>query len=261
MRTVSIQPVHVSLHSHAGAWGWRKVVLLLVLIAHWYFFSYLFNANMKSWFKLHHARGTKQDIMFPLLFSIFLSNTAATALWVAHGSGWRGCDGLDGSCLLHLVFANKLDFSLLCASGVVGVAATVLVLDHGSIQLVQIARSVGPLFTSVWAYLVLNQATTGWPLVCLAATLGGTMLASWQEPSFCLATAVLMFTVNATLTFRNAATKKLLSHFPGQPPSLLAAALLALTSAAGLALVTLLWAATLVLGRSEVLPRDLAVYR
>lgn len=244
---------------HASPWRWRSVLLLAFLIFHWYLFSYFFNANLKTWFKLH--KQGNEDVIFPLLFSIFLSNTAASALWVAYASGRRGCDALSGTCLSQLVFGFKLDFTLLCASGVVGIAATVLVLEHGSIQLVQIARSVGPLFTSLWAYLVLNQPTTGLPLVCLATTLGGTILASWQEPSFCTATAILMFTVNATLTFRNAATKKIISHFHGYSPSLIASALLALTSAAGLLLVTALWFVCLMMGRSAMLPRDLTTHR
>jgi hypothetical protein len=56
-----------------------------------------------------------------------------------------------------------------------------------------------------------------------------------------------MFTVNASLTYRNVATKKFLVLFPSTPPSMLAAALLALTSGAGLVLVTLLWGASLLL--------------
>lgn len=251
------------MHSHhaaSQAWTWRRIGLLAALIINWYLFSYLFNANLKQWFNLH-ASTDGQDTLFPLLFSIFVSNTAASALWVAHAGGWKGCDVLGGTCLSQLVFAHKLDFALLCASGVVGMATTVLVLEYGSIQLVQIARSVGPLFTAFWAYLVLNQATWGAPLICLAATLAGTMLASWREPSFCLMTAVLMFTVNATLTFRNTATKKLLHHFSGHSPSLLAAALLALTSGVGLLLVTVLWFGSLLLGKSAMLPRDLATHR
>jgi hypothetical protein len=75
---------------------------------------------------------------------------------------------------------------------------------------------VGPLFTAVWAYLILEQKTTGAPLACLAVTLAGTALASWQEPTFSTLTFCLMVTINATLTFRNAVTKKVILAFQQQ---------------------------------------------
>ena len=127
----------------------------------------------------------------------------------------------------------------------------------------QVARSVGPLFTALWAYLVLDQSTTGVPLACLAATLAGTALASWKEPSFCALTFFLMLTVNATLTFRNAATKRLLQRFPAQNPALLASVLLTLTSAVGTVAVTMLWGAALAVGHAgaSMLPASLASYR
>lgn len=146
----------------------RKIAFLATLIALWYLFSYLFNSNLKSFFKLHEATS---NTLYPLLFSIFLGNTAATGLWVVQSGGWRGCDVLGGSCLYQLIFSHKLDFTLLCSSGVVGVAATCLVLQYGSIQLVQIARSLGPVFTTAWAYLVLDQviymATISWSVSVL----------------------------------------------------------------------------------------------
>lgn len=245
---------------------WRRGMYLAALIIMWYLFSYLFNANLKHWFRNQAARhagmGTPsdapslglQDALFPLLFSIFLSNTAATAIWVTQTGSGRGCDFLGGHCLTHLVLAHPWEFGLLCLSGVTGVTATVLVLQYGSIQLVQIARSVGPLFTAGWAYLVLSQSTTGSRLACLAVTLAGTVLASWQEPSFCLAAASLMFIVNATLTYRNVATKRFLMLFPHTDSTMLAAVLLALTSAVGLVLTILLWGASLLISLHSFLP-------
>jgi drug/metabolite transporter (DMT)-like permease len=242
---------------------------LAALILMWYLFSYLFNANLKRWFRdqaARHAAATGlstpspnpplglQDALFPLLFSIFLSNTAATALWVLQTGSRHGCELLGTQCLTHLVLTHPWEFGLLCLSGVTGVTATVLVLQYGSIQLVQIARSVGPLFTAGWAYLALNQGTTGARLACLAVTLAGTVLASWQEPSFCLAAASLMFIVNATLTYRNVATKRFLMLLPHVDATTLAGALLALTSAVGLVLTTLLWGSSLLISLHPFVP-------
>ena len=39
---------------------------------------------------------------------------------------------------MQLVFEHQTDFVLLCASGVMGVASTCVVLQFGSIQLVQV---------------------------------------------------------------------------------------------------------------------------
>ncbi|KAL6750052.1 hypothetical protein V8C86DRAFT_2822886 [Haematococcus lacustris] len=252
-------------------WRNNSYTVLISLIVMWYLFSYLFNARLKTWFRVHTTATSltmsadpgeeavlPTNAVFPLLFSIFMSNTAATVLWLVYTDSWRSLCALASLCLLQLTRSHLLDFLLLCSSGIVGVVATVLVLQYGSIQLVQIARSTGPLFTACWAYLSLDQATTGPRLACLAATLAGTMLASWQEPSFCMATAALMFTVNATLTYRNVATKKLLAHFPHCNISSLAAILLALTSAAGLVVVGLLWGGSLMLHQSALMPLDLA---
>ena len=118
---------------HNPAW---KLTLLTLLVAQWYIFSYLFNASLKVWFGEHNG----SDTLFPLLFTIFLANTAATGLWTLHSYGWVGCDVLGGSCLTQLVFEHQTDFVLLCASGIMGVAATCVVLQFGSIQLVQVRR-------------------------------------------------------------------------------------------------------------------------
>jgi hypothetical protein len=61
---------------------------------------------------------------------------------------------------------------------------------------------------------MLDQPTSTTALGCLLMTLAGTVLASWQEPTFCALSAALMFTVNTCLTFRNAATKRILRGFP-----------------------------------------------
>ena len=82
-----------------------------------------------------------------------------------------------------------------------------LILPHGE-GCTQVARSVGPLFTVLLAYLVLDQRTTGIPLACLDVTLAGTALASWQEPTFSMLTFCLMLTINTTLTFRNAPRRR-----------------------------------------------------
>lgn len=74
----------------------------------------------------------------------------------------------------------------------------------------QVLRSMGPMFTAFWAWLILDQATRGRALLCLAIALAGTALASWREPTFSALTLCLMLTVNTTLTFRNAVTKRVL---------------------------------------------------
>eukprot|EP00798_Chlamydomonas_sp_ICE-L_P010629 gene10629-12310_t len=211
-------------------------LILLVLVAIWYLFSYLFNSQLKIWFAQHG----ESDTLFPLLLTIFLANTLATSAWTMYSCS-RERAILGTHFLSQLVVNQPTDFLLLCACGVIGVTATCVVLQHGSIQLVQVARSVGPLFTAFWAYLVLNQSTSGVPLLYLAVTLLGTALASWNEPSFNTTTFLLMLTVNATLTFRNTSTKRIITHHSTHSPTLLASALLALTSAVGLVLVALLW--------------------
>ena len=140
-------------------------------------------------------------------FTVFFSNAAAASLWVIQARRCNGCDAFS-MCVRQMVLPNRLDCLFLCASGLVGVAAGCLVLRQGSVELVQVARSVGPLFTSGWAYLILSQATTGVPMMCLLATLAGTTLASWNEPTFCAATFALIFIINATLTYRNTVTKR-----------------------------------------------------
>ncbi len=131
---------HVSRTSTSSAFArWRQgtawqATVLTLLVAQWYIFSYLFNASLKGWFGTHSGA----DTLFPLLFVIFLANAAATGLWTLHSYGWVGCDVLGGCSLTNLVFDNQTDFMLLCASGIVGVAATCVVLQFGSIQLVQV---------------------------------------------------------------------------------------------------------------------------
>lgn len=60
---------------------------------------------------------------------------------------------------------------------------------------------------------MLDQSTSPAAFAALLLALLGTALASWQEPTFCALSAALMFTVNSCLTFRNAATKRILRRF------------------------------------------------
>ena len=80
--------------------------------------------------------------LFPLLLAIFLSNSLAAGIWVLHGAGCLNSPRAAVSGLVWvaqvLTGSLRLDSVLLCASGAVGIAASCIVLQHGSIQLVQV---------------------------------------------------------------------------------------------------------------------------
>ncbi|KAG1654783.1 hypothetical protein FOA52_008969 [Chlamydomonas sp. UWO 241] len=189
---------------------------LLLLVVLWYCFSYVFNVATKGYWMATEELGG--GTVFPLMASVFVTNAVAGSLWVMHLTSSLGRPAhaaMGFSRIAHVVRSSMWqDFCLLCISGAVGITASIVVLQHGSIQLVQVTRSLGPLFTAAWAYLMLDQTTSTPALGCLLLALAGTVLASWQEPTFCALTAALMLTVNTTLTFRNAATKRILRGFP-----------------------------------------------
>jgi hypothetical protein len=111
----------------------------------WFIFSWVFNYKLKDWFSVHWSNPS----LLPLLFYIFLGNSLATGLWAMHVIGWRGSSSGNGrravelADVRRLLHGNRIDLALMCASGIVGVAASVVVMQFGSIQLVQVCVAGG----------------------------------------------------------------------------------------------------------------------
>ena len=80
--------------------------------------------------------------LFPLLLAIFLSNAVAAGIWALHGAG---CLTSPRAAVSDFIWVTqvltgclKVDSALVCASGAVGITASCIVLQYGSIQLVQV---------------------------------------------------------------------------------------------------------------------------
>lgn len=120
----------------------RLRAYLAVLLATWYAFSYVFNAATKGWFRATEASGG--GTIFPLMAVVFASNAVAASCWVMHLTGGfvRPAAALRGlGWVGHIIHSSAcVDFCLLCVSGAVGITAAIVVLQHGSIQLVQVRR-------------------------------------------------------------------------------------------------------------------------
>lgn len=187
----------------------QRVTFIAALVVVWYYCSYEYNTRLKAWLSLNKEAGYTSTpavtasagpqqflssaasswlspVTLPLLVAIFFTTTIATLPWVFRAYLASGPTLL--AAWRHLWTDHTLDMCLMCASTVMGTATITIVYEYGSIQLVQVARSVGPLFTTGWAVLLLDQTTKGAPLWCLLASLAGTVLASWKEPSLCLMT-------------------------------------------------------------------------
>ena len=122
---------------------WRHRAYLTVLVSIWYLFSYLFNSSLKEWFRVTEDHACT---LFPLLLAIFLSNAVAAGAWVLHGAGCltsprAAMSGL-GWVAQMLTDGLRVESTLLCGSGAVGIAASCIVLQHGSIQLVQVSGMI-----------------------------------------------------------------------------------------------------------------------
>ena len=120
--------------------AWRQQAYLASLVCTWYLFSYLFNSSLKEWFRVTEDHACT---LFPMLLTVFLSNAIAAGLWALQGAGCLASPrvaaaGLGRMGQLLAVDGLRLDSTLLCASGAVGIAASCIVLQHGSIQLVQV---------------------------------------------------------------------------------------------------------------------------
>jgi hypothetical protein len=119
---------------------WTHRIFLVLLLIVWYLFSYLFNSSLKDWFRITEDHACT---LFPLLLTVFLSNAVIASIWSLHSAGCllspgKTVAGLSGVASV-LVDRLRLDFVLLCGSGAVGIAASCIVLQQGSIQLVQVS--------------------------------------------------------------------------------------------------------------------------
>lgn len=134
---------------------WRQLGYMALLISLWYLFSYLFNASLKAWFRT--ARQPEDNTMFPVLLTVFFSNTVAASLWVLQLTGclsrpWRALHGMGWFSQVVASGGLRLDLGLMCSAGAVGIAAACIVLQHGSIQLVQVRPGLEGRWLCAWSY-------------------------------------------------------------------------------------------------------------